>query len=498
MLQTRSVGSFCVIDHRWYADHMAEKKKRWWLRILLGVVAVILVCALGVAGYLYVLFNSTVHGTTSTGELNLSDGDSVQDATEDILLVGTDSRVDAQGNPLSQDMIDALHAGDESDFTNTDTIILLRAPYNGDPAKAVSIPRDTYISTGQGNMKINGVYAAGEQAAVAAGLSPAQEKDEGRKALISTVQDLTGIHVDHYAEVGLVGFVLATDAVGGVDVCLLGDTSDEYSGVNLTAGEHTLNGADALGFVRQRHGLTNGDIDRITRQQAYLASMALSLSKKRTLLNPGTLQDLSDTVQRSLTLDPGWSVIDAAKKFTSVGSDVEFSTIPVTSIDGTGDKGESVVTVEPNQVRKYVKEQFQPEEQRKETHDYHGYSVEVVNAGSRDNLASNVAAVLGHDGANISGIVVKYGVVGQTSILQAKSPADPVAREMAEQLHMQVVADPSLSPTQIRVNLSDTYSGPTSVESEVPEDSGEAVGKVGSLVPDVDPVTTKDGIPCVN
>ena len=121
-----------------------------------------------------------------------------KDGATDILLVGSDSRADAQGNPLTQEEIDLLRAGDE-EATNTDTIIVIRVPNDGSSATAISIPRDTYISTAEGNKKINGVYGdkklATAERLTGEGESPEtvekQSTESGRQALINAVADLT-------------------------------------------------------------------------------------------------------------------------------------------------------------------------------------------------------------------------------------------------------------------------------------------------------------------
>ena len=148
------------------------------------------------------------------------------DGAMDVLLVGNDSRTDAQGNPLTPEEIAMLHAGDE-EADNTDTIMVIRIPNDGSSATAISIPRDTYIHDDDlGNTKINGVYS-GHKAIEKERLLAEGEKEgpslerkakaAGQRGLINAISDLTGISVDHYAEVGLVGFVLLTDAVGGVE-----------------------------------------------------------------------------------------------------------------------------------------------------------------------------------------------------------------------------------------------------------------------------------------
>ena len=153
-----------------------------------------------------------------------------------------------------------------------------------------------------GNMKLNGVYGTAKfeksQELSKNGETNKSEVDKksteaGRQALISSVADLTGINVDHYAEVGLLGFVLLTDAVGGVDVCLKNKVDEPLSGAKFKAGRQTLTGQDALSFVRQRHELPRGDLDRITRQQAYMASLANHVLSSKTLTDPGSMSKLN-------------------------------------------------------------------------------------------------------------------------------------------------------------------------------------------------------------
>ncbi|MDD4866468.1 MAG: LCP family protein, partial [Mycobacterium sp.] len=209
-------------------------------------------------------------------------GNGGDDGAIDILLVGVDSRTDAHGNPLSAEELETLHAGDE-EATNTDTIILVRIPNNGKSATAISIPRDSYVAApGLGKTKINGVYGQTREtkranlvrAGDSAGDAAAQGTQAGREALIKTVADLTGVTVDHYAEIGLLGFALITDALGGVDVCLKEPVFEPLSGADFPAGQQRLSGPEALSFVRQRHELPRGDLDRVVRQQAVMASLA--------------------------------------------------------------------------------------------------------------------------------------------------------------------------------------------------------------------------------
>lgn len=281
-----------------------------------------------------------------------------------ILLVGLDSRTDNQGNPLPQDVLDSFNAGEAEGEQNTDTMMLVHVP--ADPEKkafAVSLPRDSYvdIAGGFGKHKLNSAYARGKNAELArlSGVDEATAEREattaGRRNLIATIQDLTGLTIDHYAEINLFGFSEITKAVGGVPVCLNAPVRDRYSGANFPAGQQTLSGVDALRFVRQRHGLQNGDLDRVRRQQAFLAGLAHQLFSSGTLTSPGRISDLVDALTKSVVLDQNWDLMSFATQVASLtGDDIEFSTIPTGRINLPTPSDGSAVEVDPAQVRAYI------------------------------------------------------------------------------------------------------------------------------------------------
>jgi LCP family protein required for cell wall assembly len=282
-----------------------------------------------------------------------------------ILLVGLDSRTDAQGNPLPKDVLAALNAGKADGVQNTDTMMVVHVP--ADPAKkafAVSLPRDSYvdIAGGFGEHKLNSAYVRGKNAEASRlrddGLDEATVEREsttaGRRNLIETIQNLTGLTIDHYAEINLLGFSEITQAVGGVPVCLNEPVHDKYSGANFPAGEQVLQGVDALRFVRQRHGLQNGDLDRVRRQQAFLAGLAHQLFSSGTLTSPSRISSLVDALTRSVVLDQNWDLMSfAAQVSTLTGSDIEFSTIPTGRINLSTPYDGSAVEVDPDEVRAY-------------------------------------------------------------------------------------------------------------------------------------------------
>ena len=194
------------------ADTEAVTGARRVARTVLALIAVTVMVGTGLAwGKIRSFEGGIFH--MSTAAL----GGGGQDGAIDILLVGMDSRTDAHGNPLSEDELAALHAGDDVS-TNTDTIILVRIPNNGKSATAISIPRDSYVKApGLDKTKINGVYGQVKlekmkELVEEQGMDPAEAEpkatEAGREALIKTVADLTGVTVDHYAEIGLLGLLV--------------------------------------------------------------------------------------------------------------------------------------------------------------------------------------------------------------------------------------------------------------------------------------------------
>ena len=286
------------------------------------------------------------------------------------LLVGLDARTDANGNPLPPALLDAIHAGPDEGQLHTDTIILLHVPaLPGEPAVAISVPRDSYVqlADGSGKHKINSAYnrglVAAEKELTAQGISgPELDKrgrEAGRTALIATVESLTGTSIDHYAEINLAGFVELTDALGGVPVCLNKPVDDAYSGVDLPAGYQTVSGPVALAFVRQRHGLDGGDLDRIARQQAFIAGLTQRLQTEGALTDPAMLSRLLDVVTRHVVIDKGWDVEQAAAQVGRIaGSDLSFRTIPTGRPDLETPADGQAVQIDPAAVRAFVTAQF--------------------------------------------------------------------------------------------------------------------------------------------
>jgi LCP family protein required for cell wall assembly len=400
-----------------------------------------------------------------------------EDGAIDILLVGMDSRTDAHGNALSEEELATLRAGDD-EATNTDTIILVRIPNNGKSATAISIPRDSYVAApGIGKMKINGVYGSVhleklkqlvEEQGVDPSVAEPEATEAGREALIKTVANLTGVTVDHYAEIGLLGFALITDALGGVDVCLKENVYEPLSGADFSAGWQKLDGPQALSFVRQRHDLPRGDLDRVVRQQAVMASLAHEVISGKTLSSPATLDRLQQAVQRSVVLSDGWDVMQFAEQLQKLAAgNVAFATIPVLDENGWSDDGmQSVVRVDRNQVHEWVASLLQEQDEGKTEELAYTPSkttADVVNDSDINGIAAAVSAVLTGKGFTAGNVGNNEGVKVSGSQVKAAKVDDLGAQAVSKELGgLPVVADPSVAPGTVRVVLSGDYTGPGS------------------------------------
>src|SRR3954469_21843603 len=440
------------------------------LRTIAVLAAAMVVIGTGVAWSKIRSFESGINHISSAAL-----GAGGEDGAIDILLVGMDSRTDAHGNPLSQEELATLRAGDD-EATNTDTIILVRIPNNGKSATAISIPRDSYVDApGIGRMKIHGVYGSVhleklkklvEDQGVDPSVAEPEATEAGREALIKTVANLTGVTVDHYAEIGLLGFALITAALGGVIVCLKDAVYKPLPGADFPAGWQKLDGPQALSFVRQRHDLPRGDLDRVVRQQGVMASLAHQVISGKTLSSPATLNRLQEAVQRSVVLSDGWDVMQFAEQLQKLAAgNVAFATVPVRDENGWSDDGmQSVVRVDANQVHEWVDGLLQDQDQGKTeelAYTPAKTAAEVVNATDINGLAAAVSAVLTNDGFAPGPVGNHDAGVLETSQVLAEKTDDLGAQAIARQLGgLPIAADPSVPPGVVRVVLGSDYTGP--------------------------------------
>ena len=463
---------------------------------------------LGVTGLAWGLYRDVTAGITTTDIISAGWGGDGQN----ILLVGVDSRTDAQGDPLPDAVLAQLHSGPDTGVINSDTIMLLHVPADGGAAVAFSIPRDSYVHIrGHGRDKINAAYP-GVKAATAERLVAEGESDPrrvetasaeaGRRALVETVEGLTGRTVDHYAEVNLYGFHLLTTTIGGVDVCLTAPVNDPLSGARFPAGPQTISGAAALSFVRQRHGLPEGDLSRIRRQQVFLAAVADKVLSSHTLTDPAKLTGLIEVLQSALVIDADWDLLAFARQAAGIaGGNLRFVTIPTRGPD-TNDRGD-VVLVDEGDVHDFVdttitEQQAAAEAARdapKPPPPLTGliagrYVVDVRNASDAVGLAAAVAT-------HVRDLGFEPGTVDNSapledSVVRYTGADGDAADKLAEQLGgIDVEHDDEITPGHLMVTLGAGF------DPERVPPLARAMGR--QAPPPADPKNiTAAGVPCID
>jgi LCP family protein required for cell wall assembly len=486
-------------DARWQPLPDPEPRPRKPRRpgLIGGKVLVALVSALVLlgTGYYSNKINGFTDGLTTANVIEAPPVEKPADGANDILMVGMDSRTDAQGHPLSKEQLALLNAGKADGVLNTDTLILIRIPNDGGPATGISIPRDSYVDIPDyGQHKINSAYSRAKNDAMKSlrgeGVSDEAElqvrsNQEGAKKLIETIQDLTGATIDHYAEVNLLGFYDITNAIGGIDVCLNAAVKDKYSGANFPAGLQTLSGAPALAFVRQRHGLPNGDLDRIGRQQVFMSGMARKVLSGD-MLAPGSdaFDQLQTAIQKSVVLDANWNVMQFAQQMIGItGGKVTFQTIPHGTIDLKTANDGSAVEVDPTAVKDFVtgllgnkdKKGTTDTKTQSDAVDNAKITVNVRNTTNRTGLAKDVAGALVNDGFvrgetntadNRPDTVVRYAAGEQDYGNRVNTALGGKAR---------VEEDANLPAGSVTVLLGDDYNGPGGSGSDSGVEAGERV-----------------------
>lgn len=453
------------------------------------------------SGYAWSTYRQLAGGLITSDVLA---GPRMSDGATDILLVGLDSRTDAHGDPLPQSVLNALDAGPDDGEVNTDTLILVRVPDDpSHPATAVSIPRDSYVTLAgdYGKHKINSAYGRALTstrttltAQGVTGTELTEQADEaGRRELIATVEAFTGLSVDHYAEVNLAGFAAITQAVGGVPVCLLARTHDSYSGADFPAGLQTLSGPPALAFVRQRHGLPRGDLDRVVRQQAFLASLAHTVLSAGTLADPARLSALITTVQQFVVLDPGFDLLTFATQSTTLTDGaIRFATIPTGDPAlRTPDDGEAV-EVDPERVKAFVAglvgapDDTRPSAAAQPTPV--DVTVDIRNATGRSGLATDVEHAL--TTAGFTSVTTGNTASTARSTVRSGSDAALAATQLAQTLgDLPVVRSAVVAAGHVEVVLGRDYAGPGTPAATT------TTAAAAGAAPEI---SSAGGVPCVN
>ncbi|MEE1755967.1 LCP family protein [Streptomyces sp. SP18CS02] len=243
------------------------------------------------------------------------------------LIVGSDSR-----EGMSAEEKKKLHTG-SAEGKRTDSMMIMAACGSGNTM--ISLPRDSdveipsFVGSESGKtfpaqgrrVKLNAAYA-----------------EDGPELLVRTVEHNTGLRIDHYAEIGFAGFANIVDALGGVDMNIEKGFKDKKSGADFQAGEQTLDGEQALAFVRTRYAFAESDLARTKNQQKFLSALASQAATPGTILNPFKLYPVMGAGLDTLIVDKDMSLFDLGEMFFAMkgisGGDGTSMNIPISGSRG--------------------------------------------------------------------------------------------------------------------------------------------------------------------
>ena len=310
------------------AGSASRRPGRGWRIALLSVLAIFLVLTLATGGLALWVRHSIASGMefiadpfagipTRAPQQKVAAG---EEPAVNILVLGTDSRTSAS-DPSQW----------KEGAQRTDAIMIVQVSGDRKTVSVMSIPRDSWVEIpGHGQGKINAAYSYG-----------------GPSLTIHTVENLTGIHIDHFAVANFESFVALTDEIGGVRVNL--KTPQTLAGKELGAGAQVLDGQQALAYTRERSSLPNGDFDRVKRQQTWMRSIVSRVLTNGTLSSPTALYSFLKTASRTVAVDESFTLNQMQSLALETrhlhSNDIRFMTVP-TAGTGTSTDGQSIVTLD--------------------------------------------------------------------------------------------------------------------------------------------------------
>jgi len=444
-------------------------KRRRVLMLASGIMSVLVLVASGGAW----AFTDYISGQLQKVDAGI-DGHSGPTGAMNVLLVGADRR-----EGLSRKEQAELHLGHDAG-QRTDTIMLMHVSKNHDSASIISLPRDSYVNIpGHGMSKINSAY------------SPQAFKDGGAKLTVNTVEQNTGIQIDHYVEVNFIGVLKIVDALGGVEICTPTPLRDMSSGINLTAGKHILNGKQALEYVRTRHTYANQDLGRIGAQQKFMSALLNKAISTGTLTNPARLTNFLNTSLAAVRADSGFSasaIRQLAASMSGVSTDsVAFTTVPIANANYTAPGvGSSVLwdkpladqlfnkikTDQPIAAQQKTKSKKKPGAKPKNnlTIPPNRIQVEIFNGAGTAGLGAKARREMQAVGFQVPSIAKNAPSQGRrTTVVQYGPGRDDSARTVAAALPgSQMKMVPGMP--SVRVILGSSYSGAKQVQVSAQDD----------------------------
>ncbi|MET7333395.1 LCP family protein [Nonomuraea sp. NPDC005650] len=288
------------------------------LKIVAGFLVVLLVAGVG----MFIWINSRINGIE--GVLDDYPGRVADTPGTNWLLVGSDSR-----KGLSAAERKKLRTG-QAVGQRTDSMMLLHISDSGDKPTLVSLPRDLAVDIpGRKRDKLNAAYNGGPQ------------------LLVKTVETVTGVHVDHYMEIGFAGFVDIVDAIGGVEINVRAAVDDPKAGLKLKKGTQVLTGAQALGYVRTRKGGALPDFERTKRQRQFLGAVVKKAASPGVLINPFTSIPLAMSATDAVAVDGGTGAFSLLSLGLAMGDSPVTTVVPFGGTERLADGGEAIKSDRP-------------------------------------------------------------------------------------------------------------------------------------------------------
>lgn len=305
----------------------AKRKGRMVLAVVAALVVLVTVVA---AGYLFNLGRTFDAGTTKIEQAFPEESTRPEKTpgAMNILVMGSDSR-----GATGEDAEEGLATNQRAD-----TLMLMHIPADRQNIYTMSLMRDLWVTIpGQGEAKINAALALG-----------------GTPLMVQTVESIFNQRIDHVAMIDFEGFKGLTDALGGVTVDVKVPFKASRMDRQFTAGENTLNGEEALAFVRERYAFSDGDYQRVRNQQAFLKAIMAKSVNRQTLTNPVTINNMVSTVSPFISVDESLdsaTVAGLALELKDVRpADTVMFTLPTRGI-GTSSDGQSIVLTDPEAIQ---------------------------------------------------------------------------------------------------------------------------------------------------
>ncbi|WP_330348360.1 LCP family protein [Streptomyces sp. NBC_00582] len=284
--------------------HRRQRGRRKGLLIMAWTAAGIVALGGTGAGYLYFKLNGNIKSVDIDQALGTDRPTKVDNGSENILVLGSDTRSGANRK---------LGGGTDDGSARSDTAMIIHVYEGHQRASVVSIPRDTLIDrpvcTDTQGVRHDAAHGVMFNSAYSTG---------GAACAVKTVESITGIRMDHYLEVDFSGFEKLIDELGGVEVTTTKAIDDPDSHLRLKAGTHTLDGEQALGLVRTRHGVGDGsDLGRIQLQQAFIKALVTQVKHIGLFTSPKNLYDLADTATKAVTTDSDLGSVNSLMSFAN-------------------------------------------------------------------------------------------------------------------------------------------------------------------------------------